>query len=265
MTDQGDRRTRRRRIALAVVVVGAAIAIGVFVMQARKPAPATASSAPPPAAAPAPAVQIAAPSAAQAFAAVYPKPDQPVAWQGKSYDVRFEPAGLYPLGGGAFALVSLGRNREDFHAAKGFYSVAYLKGAPLKVSGEVLLGSASAGGNGAPPQVSLNTRISQVPTLVVESSFMAQGDESRWADLVRLGERPAVVAEGVPLLEDNSGAFADPKDPEVRRVTGHIKGGVKDQAFAVVYQGDWAGAVVWRWDGARWRCTGDRQCPAAKR
>ena len=264
MSDQPDTRPRRRRIALALVFLGAAVAIAVPVMMARKPKPAAppAAVAPPAPAAPAPSA--AAPSKAEAFALVYPQAQQKLTWQGKAYDVRFTPHALVPLGGDAFALVSLGRNREDFHAAKGFYSVAYLKGAPLKPVGEPFLGSASAGGNGAPPEVSVNTRISQVPTLVVESSFMAQGDESRWADLVRLGPRPALVAQAIPLGGDNSGAFADPKDPEILRETGHIKAGVKDQAFAVVYQGDRPRAVVYRWDGARWRCTGDKQCPPAK-
>lgn len=250
-----------------VVLLAAAAIIIIVVMQVRRrePAPPASQPAAPASTPPAPAPPPGTPSKAEAFALVYPQPDQPVRVNGETSKARFSPAAVYPLGNDLFALVSLGKNKADGHANDGFYSVAYLRASPtLQKVGEPFVGSASNGGFGEPPEVSLNTRISAVPTLVVQSSYRTQGEQAISVDLVRLGDRPALVAQDIPVLEDNSDAFPDPKDPEVRKVEGHIKAGVKDDAFAVVYRGSFNGAVVWRWDGARWRCTGDQQCPTVK-
>jgi hypothetical protein len=129
--------------------------------------------------------------------------------------------------------------------------------------GELLVGSGSDGGYGAPPAIGIDLQLSARPTVVATSNYLATGEAVRTIDLVRLGERPERVAEGVPMLYDNTDAGFG------CRIEGRLRSGGKDQLFAVVYRGAWTHAVTWTWDGARWRSAEPGldlagKCPAGK-
>jgi hypothetical protein len=254
----------RRALLVSLLVLAVVIAVA-LVLQRRPPKPAPAAP-PPPAAPAAPIPEAAAPTAAEAFAAVYPDPVRAVAWRGQTVPgVRFSPAELVPLGAGRFALVSRGQVPDQGHAASGFYSVAYLQRGPsgLEPVGEPLVGRGSDGGYGAPPAITIDTQLSARPTVVATSSYLATGEAVRTIELVRLGEQAQRVAEGVPMLYDNTDAGFG------CRIEGRLRSGGKDQLFAVVYRGAWTHAVTWTWDGTRWRSAEPgldlaSKCPAGK-
>jgi hypothetical protein len=255
-----------RALVLSLLVLAAVIAVAAAVLLQRRPPKPAPAPPPAPAAPAAPAPQAAAPTAAEAFAALYPEPVRTVTWRGQTIPgVRFSPAELAPLGGERFALVSRGQVPDQAHAASGFYSIAYLQRGPsgLEPVGEPLLGQGSDGGYGAPPAIAIDTQLSARPTVVATSSYLATGEAVRTIELVRLGERPQRVAEGVPMLYDNTDAGFG------CRIEGRLRSGGKDQLFAVVYRGAWTHAVTWTWDGTRWRSAEPGldlagKCPAGK-
>jgi hypothetical protein len=185
------------------------------------------------------------PSVNEAFAVVYPQPEQQVAFEGKTYAVRFAPASLTLIGQHLYALVARGQSTADCHGCEGFYSVTYVEDEPrLRRVGVSLTGRGSDDGGGRPPIIRTGAAIGSFVTLEVESNGLHQGEGERWVDLVRLGQVPEIVARGVPVGLDREGGC---------RISGAIQPAARDQTFKVAYHGSWRGESRYSWDGKAWR------------
>lgn len=206
---------------------------------------------------PAPRVGAPAPTSAEAFAIVYPTAKAAVEWQGQTYHVKFRPEAIYDLGADTFALISVGQNLdESYHAARGFFSVAYFGNYPaLAMEGAPFVGVGSQGGWGNPPTTRLLRNISGRPLLEIESSQLGQGETETWADLVVLGATindVTAVAAGLDLAYDNSGAGTG----TVCSIDGRVVPVSKDNSFAIAYRGSYRGRVIYKWQSFQWKRQG---------
>jgi hypothetical protein len=184
------------------------------------------------------------PSITQIFAAVYPDPEQAVTWEGQTYRVRFAPAALYEIGSHMYALVSRGAGSNSCPGCQGFYKVTYVEDEPqLRRLTTPLVGHGSDARRGDPPLIRPTAPIDTFVTLQVESNSLRDGVSQRWADLIRFGQTPEVVARGVPLAFEARGC----------RILGAIQPVARDKTFTVAYHGSWRGEARYSWDGSAWR------------
>lgn len=155
----------------------------------------------------------------------------------------YRPARLVWMGERA-ALISLGTNVQDYHAASGTMAVHYLMpaGAGFRVAGAW----PEIGGGGtfgaAPHDVAVNRTLSQYPVIYGEGGGTWQGYTCSWAYLVELGPDRPIESGPIPLSYTNGGAVLPETgrtmgdDPE-RTVEGRIGNIVRGRGFDVIFAG----------------------------
>lgn len=152
---------------------------------------------------------------------------------GKSY--AFAPIALIELGGGLYALVSLGTNANNCHACAGINAVHYLRDAEggYQLVGEWLdVGAAGSFGSTA-TRWGVSRALAEPPVLYTEGGGTWQGYTCSWASLTALRPNgPRELVETIPVYYG-----APDGEAEIR---GAITEAAPGGGFTVSYSGSHA-------------------------
>lgn len=191
----------------------------------------------------------------QAFRAAWDAPwplHRKVSLDGAVRVLVYEEAGLVPLGGDRYALISSGALEDAGHVDAGALSIHYLKYTPAGFERTGAWPEFTWDGSfGNPPTWDARTDLTTDPAILTTGGGTWQGYSCQWSSLIELTpQAPISRTETIPTGYDSAGASEDPKAVQVMSAT--VLPDQKGRSFIVRYSGDRPASVTYGLQGERY-------------